>query len=191
MRVFGWIELFDHLLPAVGSGQLSVRNGDAGKPESFVRFGSFGFTLNAYRTACGAATDGDQTSILSFPTILASAQYHLWSAPAITNSLSLSPDRSFNPVPTSLNVRSIFPFATFDDADVIVEPGGDVHAPSLEYAFAAIEVFRISCRPDEVLDPDPAAGRPWGMFELAQDDVVSLTCVQQECLARGQLDVEL
>ena len=65
--------------PAVGSGQSSVRKGDAGRPESFVKFGCRGLLLKAYLTALGSVTDGDETSILSFPTIFASAQTHFLS----------------------------------------------------------------------------------------------------------------
>src|SRR5688572_29962574 len=103
--MFGWIKYFRHLFPAVGSGQLSVRKGDAGRPESLVRFGFLGFVLKAYLTAFGSATAGEKTSTRSFPMIRASAQCHFRSAPAIANSSNFSPAWIFKPAPTFLNVR--------------------------------------------------------------------------------------
>src|SRR3954471_1248918 len=97
-----------YLLPAVGSGQVSVRNGEAGRPESFVRFGWRGLLLKAYRTAFGLGTAADETSTLSRPIIFASAQTHFLSSPAIANSSRRSPSLIRRPLPTSSKVSTIF-----------------------------------------------------------------------------------
>src|SRR5207244_8317466 len=94
--------------PSVGPGQLSLRNGAAGRPVSSVRLGFRGLLLNAYRTATGRGTAPDHTATRLRPSLLALAQCHWWSAPATANSSSLPPLRMGNSLPTPSKVTTSF-----------------------------------------------------------------------------------
>ena len=102
---------------SVMPGQLSVRNGPAGRPAPLNNVAA-GFDCQAYRTSFGLGTEVEETTI-DLPSTRASAQYHLRSSPAISNSTSFGP---FTTRPPSVWERCNLIAPAFRSKDLSVGP---------------------------------------------------------------------
>src|SRR5437667_464670 len=97
-------------LPSLPS--LSVRQGTAGSPAPLTRLQT-GLAAQAYRTATGAATPATDTTTDS-PSIFASAQTNVPSAPAPANPLTGPPSAVFRPSAWSKASRTAPPVSVID-----------------------------------------------------------------------------